>query len=429
MILDNIIEDYISGDWGNEEYSSDSPNAVFCIRAADFAPILSVDYTNIPTRYINDSSFENKLLKAGDIVIEKSGGSPTQSTGRVILITEDLIREKRYIVCSNFCEAFRVKKEWNPFYVFSYMQFLYNEGVFFNFEGKTSGLKNLQMDQAFSSIDIPEQKSDISILASIDEKIALTRKINIELEALVREIYDYWFVQFDFPNKDGKPYKSSGGNMVWDERIKKAIPEGWEVSTLSSKIIDKKSGDWGQDEFKAPYTMKVNCIRGADFADPSNAPIRYINNKNDNRLLAENDIIVEISGGSPIQATGRSVFVSKGLLERYKGHIICSNFCQALTLENVNTSLYFFYTWVMLYDNDNMFNYEGKTSGIKNLQIDILLENYCYFPSNDLLSIYAKIVQESIVQKDLNVAELNDLVQLRSFLLPLLMNGQVYKAK
>ena len=92
-------------------------------------------------------------------------------------------------------------------------------------------------------------------------------------------------------------------------------------------------------------------------------------------------------------------------------------------------SHYFYYTWNLLYDNGVMFNFEGKTSGIKNLQIDILLENYWYFPSNDLLSIYAKIVQESIVQKDLNVAELNDLVQLRSFLLPLLMNGQVYKAK
>ena len=425
MILAELIDEFVSGDWGNEECSDDTPNAVFCIRAADFEPILSVDYSNIPTRYISDNSYKNKLLKAGDIIIEKSGGSPTQSTGRVILVTEELLKEKQHIVCSNFCEAFRVKKEWSPFYIFSYLQLIYNEGVFFNFEGKTSGLKNLQMDQAFSSIDIPEQSSDISILASIDKKIALNRKINIGLEALAKEIYDYWFVQFDFPDKDGRPYKSSGGKMVWDERVKKELPEGWEVSTLSSKIVGKKVGDWGQEELKTPYTMKVNCIRGADFADPTNAPTRYINKKNDNRLLAENDLIIEISGGSPIQATGRSVIVSKGLIDKYKGNITCSNFCQALTLENANMSLYFFYTWVLLYNNGNMFNYEGKTSGIKNLQIDTLLGNYWYFPTSELLSTYAKMVQGFIVQRDLNVAELNDLIQLRSYLLPLLMNGQI----
>ena len=119
MILSELIDEYVSGDWGNEEISDETPNAVFCIRAADFVPILDVDYTNIPTRYISNTSYKNKQLKVGDIIIEKSGGSPTQSTGRVILVTEELLKEKQHIVCSNFCEAFRVKKGWNPFYVFS----------------------------------------------------------------------------------------------------------------------------------------------------------------------------------------------------------------------------------------------------------------------------------------------------------------------
>ena len=158
MILAELIEEYISGDWGNEELSTDTPNQVYCVRAADFVPILSVDYTNIPIRYISNAAFNNKRLKEGDIVIEKSGGSPTQSTGRVIIVTKELLQNKPNLVCSNFCEAFRVKEGWNPFYVFTYLQFLYNQGVFFNFEGKTSGLKNLQMEQAFNSIDIPEQK-------------------------------------------------------------------------------------------------------------------------------------------------------------------------------------------------------------------------------------------------------------------------------
>lgn len=79
MKLSEIIKEYVSGDWGNEDYASDTPQKVFCIRAADFVPILSVDYSNIPVRYISDSSYENKRLHEGDIVIEKSGGSPPPS--------------------------------------------------------------------------------------------------------------------------------------------------------------------------------------------------------------------------------------------------------------------------------------------------------------------------------------------------------------
>ena len=75
------------------------------------------------------------------------------------------------------------------------------------------------------------------VLGSIDEKIELNRKKIAELEALAKTIYDYWFVQFDFPDKNGKPYKSSGGKMVWNEQLKREIPEGWEVSLLDTVFI------------------------------------------------------------------------------------------------------------------------------------------------------------------------------------------------
>ena len=70
------------------------------------------------------------------------------------------------------------------------------------------------------------------VLGSIDEKIELNRRKIAELEALAKTIYDYWFVQFDFPDKDGKPYKSSGGKMVWNEQLKREVPEGWEAKPL-----------------------------------------------------------------------------------------------------------------------------------------------------------------------------------------------------
>ncbi|MEY3761271.1 MAG: hypothetical protein RIR39_2762, partial [Pseudomonadota bacterium] len=80
--------------------------------------------------------------------------------------------------------------------------------------------------------DFDEQKNVAGLLTSIDSKIEINNRINIELEAMAKTLYDYWFVQFDFPNKDGKPYKTSGGKMVWNEELKRVIPDGWEVGKL-----------------------------------------------------------------------------------------------------------------------------------------------------------------------------------------------------
>ena len=80
--------------------------------------------------------------------------------------------------------------------------------------------------------DIPNQKSIAAVLSALDKKIALNKQINARLEEMTKTLYDYWFVQFDFPDADGKPYKSSGGEMVFDETLKREIPKGWEVKSL-----------------------------------------------------------------------------------------------------------------------------------------------------------------------------------------------------
>ena len=241
MKLAEIIEKYIPGDWGNEVPGNENPYQVSCIRGADIVPIENVDYSEIPYRYISERSYNTRLLSVGDIIIEKSGGSPTQSTGRVSIVTEDLLKERQNIVCSNFCEAFRVKSSWNPWYVYYYFRFIYDQGVFFNFEGKTSGLKNLQMDNAFSSIEIEEfdrsiQDKVANAILDLDTKIAINHQINRKLEAMAKQIYDYWFVQFDFPDANGRPYKSSGGKMVWNDTLKREIPEGWEDEQIMSSF-------------------------------------------------------------------------------------------------------------------------------------------------------------------------------------------------
>lgn len=275
---------------------------------------------------------------------------------------------------------------------------------------------------------IPEmelQKSIGKTLYDIDQKITINTNMNAELEAMAKQLYDYWFVQFDFPDENGKPYKSSGGKMVYNSTLKRDIPAGWEISTLSSVIGKDKSGDWGQEVEKGCYTLKVNCIRGADLKDSFNAPTRFINANNKNRLLNEGDIIVEISGGSPVQATGRSLYVSKGLLEWYNNRLICSNFCRPLEIADTKGAPYFYYTWNLLYDNNIMFNFEGKTSGIKNLLLDMILETNWYFPPSSINKSFCDFVTKNFRLIDSNKTEIENLTHLRDSLLPMLMNGQV----
>ena len=191
--ISDIIETYISGDWGNDEPTEDASCPVSCIRGADIVPIYNSEYNNIPLRYISEKSLSNRALQEGDIVIEKSGGSPTQSTGRVVYISKELLEEKKDIVCSNFCAAFRIKPEWDAKYVYYYLQHVYNAGVFFNFEGKTSGLKNLIMDTAFKSITIKKiaietQRSIATVLSTIESKMAANRAINHYLEEMLNLI-------------------------------------------------------------------------------------------------------------------------------------------------------------------------------------------------------------------------------------------------
>ena len=189
MKLAEIIDTFISGEWGNEIPSEDMPNAVFCVRGADIIPISNNEYVNIPQRFISYKALKIKKLQAGDLVIEKSGGSPQQSTGRIIYISNKLIQAKNNIVCSNFCTAIRVKSSWNSKYIYYLWQNIYNSGVFFNYEGKTSGIKNLQLENALTSIEInnisiEKQNKIVKILSNIDKKISINQQINQNLPSL-----------------------------------------------------------------------------------------------------------------------------------------------------------------------------------------------------------------------------------------------------
>ena len=412
MKLAEIIEKYIPGDWGNEVPGNENPYQVSCIRGADIVPIENVDYSEIPYRYISERSYNTRLLSVGDIIIEKSGGSPTQSTGRVSIVTEDLLKERQNIVCSNFCEAFRVKSSWNPWYVYYYFRFIYDQGVFFNFEGKTSGLKNLQMDNAFSSIEIEEfdrsiQDKVANAILDLDTKIAINHQINRKLEAMAKQIYDYWFVQFDFPDANDRPYKTSGGKMVWNETLKREIPEGWDDCSL----IDIANITMGQSPVGSSYNCDCNGmifyqgstdfgLRFPDVRQYTTAPTRF---------AKKGDILMSVRAPvGAINIANNDCCIGRGL---------------AALNSKIGSVSHLYYVINDLRIAFERKNAAGTTFGA--ITKDELCNLSVLKPSNSVLSKYESICKEIFDKQMVIGKEMTLLKKQRDFVLPLFMSGQL----
>lgn len=135
----------IAGDWGKEAPTGNNTEMVYCIRGADIPDVKGGNKGKMPTRFILPKNYAAKHLIDGDVVVEISGGSPTQSTGRIAAISQSLLdRYDKGMVCTNFCKALKPKAGYSMF-VYCYWQHLYDKNVFFSYENGTTGIKNLDI--------------------------------------------------------------------------------------------------------------------------------------------------------------------------------------------------------------------------------------------------------------------------------------------
>lgn len=267
---------------------------------------------------------------------------------------------------------------------------------------KPSDIENLEI----SLPDIDTQKRVVSILSAIDAKITKNAEINNNLEQEAQAIFKEWFI--DNPEN-----------------------ENWSNGTFSELIQSTLSGDWGKEAPTGNNTEKVYCVRGADIPEvkagnKGKMPTRYILPKNyASKKLTAGDIVVEISGGSPTQSTGRCTAISESLLNRYDSGMICTNFCRAIKPLS-GYSMFIYYYWQYLYDKGVFFSYENGTTGIKNLDISGFLgtEPIVIPPKEKVLAFddYCQTVFDRIFA---NGKESEQLSQLRDTLLPKLMSGEL----
>ena len=254
------------------------------------------------------------------------------------------------------------------------------------------------------AISIQEKVAEC--LYMFDKKISVNEQINDNLQQQAKSLFKKWFID--------NPYAAL-----------------WQEGTFSDLIEKTISGDWGKDTPSGNNTEMVYCIRGADIPEvrtgnKGKMPTRYILPKNfASKQLVNGDIVVEISGGSPTQSTGRAAAISASLLARYDKGMVCTNFCKALK-PITGYSMYVYHYWQYLYDQGVFFSYENGTTGIKNLDISGFLETEPISIAPEMLvNKFDTFCQAVFSKVYANGLENEQLALVRDTLLPKLMSGEI----
>lgn len=261
---------------------------------------------------------------------------------------------------------------------------------------------------------LQEQRDIAALLSTIDDKIFLNRAINQNLEAMAKQLYDYWFVQFDFPNEEGKPYKSSGGKMVWNEKLKREIPSCFNIANMEKLCKFRNGINYSKDEtgndFQIVNVRNISSSKilldGEDF-DTITVPMT----KAENYLLKSEDIIIARSG-----CPGSTRLLISPTNTLFCGFIICC------TPHNSSMRNYLTYCLKQLEGTN------ATTSGgsiLQNVSQDTLKGLPIVVPNKQIIDKFNETI-ELIFTRILNcLKETKALTKQRDELLPLLMNGQV----
>ena len=269
---------------------------------------------------------------------------------------------------------------------------------------------------------LPTQQKIAAVLSSLDDKIALNKKINAKLEAMAKLLYDYWFVQFDFPIGEGKPYKTSGGKMVWNEVLKREIPEGWEVKSINDISVSYRGvGYTAKDEKTEKDKNIILILRGNNI---SNNHIIYNGNTvyvDKSFVLKEQeikkfDIIITMSSGSK-EHVGKSAMFLFDSAHSYGA------FCNKITPNK--ECQYFLENYLHSESFIKYIRHSCSGTGINNLTNEHFDNAKFSFPTESNLQLFNKKMKSIYDERAVVEKEIQKLTNLRGRLLPLLMNGQV----
>jgi len=273
--------------------------------------------------------------------------------------------------------------------------------------------------------DLKTQQKIVDVIFSIDSKIELNNRINAELEAMSKTIYDYWFMQFDFPDQKGNPYKSSGGKMIWSKDLEREVPAGWEVTELRKYLSSNRGVSYNGNDINGVGTPMINLnsfninstykpegiksFSGSYSASKVLKPFDLVMcNTQQTALDPQKDII------------GKSVLVP----DIFESEIVSSHHVTTINVKKDALKYYLNSLFNTEYFHRYISGYATGTN-ILGLNFEGVLSYRTAIPPDDLLSKFQSVIVNVEKQKSETIKENQKLTELRDWLLPMLMTGQV----
>lgn len=419
--LSSIILESKDGEWGKEEPFENSTEMIV-IRGTDFDKIQLGCIDEIPRRYIKSNIALRKSLKPNDILIETAGGTKDQPTGKTIIIKPSVLKKSDLpVTCASFSRFIRIDStKADPNFVFRKLQFMHKYGIMAKYNVQHTGLSRFQWTnfsnyEPFELPSLPIQKKIASVLASLDNKIEINTRINKVLEDIARALFHRWFVEFEFPDAEGRPYKSSGGKMVESEMG--SVPAGWVVETINDVVKisggstpstkNPKYWEQGKNPFCTPKDLST--LNSTILLDTE----RHITDEGvqsiSSKQLPKGTVL--LSSRAPVGYLAISsvpVSVNQGFIA-----LVCD--------EDVSNN------YLLQWLRENMEIIEGRANGSTFQEIS--KKNFrtipFLIPANEILNWYNSIANPIYKKITILTKEMNDLSLLRDSLLPKLMSGEL----
>lgn len=261
-----------------------------------------------------------------------------------------------------------------------------------------------------------------AVLSALDNKIDLNNRINAELEAMAKTLYDYWFVQFDFPDENGKPYKSSGGKMEYNPTLKRYIPAGWTTGQLGDWVSFKRGISYKSNDIQNTSVPFLNLNSFSLNGDFKFDGTKYFNGKfKESSRLAAGELIIAITDVTRnADIIGKSFVVPDIFAE---APLMSCDVAQVITKKRP----YIYYLQMLFNSQPYHDHVKYYASGTLVLHLDLNGVNWFYdvMPPDNILSKFAELRKSILDRQHIQLKENQQLIQLRDWLLPMLMNGQV----
>lgn len=271
--------------------------------------------------------------------------------------------------------------------------------------------------------DLATQEQCFNVLNLIDQKIQINNQINQELEVMAKTLYDYWFVQFDFPDQNGKPYKSSGGKMVYNPELKREIPEGWGVEKLKDKLSVSRGISYKTENIKDNIGTPMINLASIDInRNYKSTGLKYFNGDYlKEKIVSGGDLLIACT-----DLTRNADIVGSPIIVPFDEQ----NYVFSMDLAKIDSKVdyinkYYLYSTLRTEHYHNYIKNWASGTNVLHLNIDGINWYSISIPPVELQEEYSKIILKFSKKTNKNIQENQQLSQLRDWLLPMLMNGQV----